>query len=143
MRFLQEQLATVANKEVERNIKKLKQIRFEWADKLGKYLAWQLKKKRGQRVTSVIKERGEGQITDQESIRENFKNYYQKLYQEQVIELGEVKRYLERIPQVKIEENLYNGLNKPIEIKEIEEAIKQTNAGRSPETDGIFAKFYK
>lgn len=37
----------VANKEVERNLLKLKQLRFEWADKSGKYLAWQLKKKRG------------------------------------------------------------------------------------------------
>lgn len=47
LRFLQEQLAMVTNIEVEKKIKKFKQEHFEWVGKLGKYLAWQLKKKRG------------------------------------------------------------------------------------------------
>lgn len=52
MNFLQDQMSNHLNKEVKENISKLRQI--EWADKPGRYLAWQMKKKR-KKLTGLMK----------------------------------------------------------------------------------------
>lgn len=41
------------NREVEDNIRKIKEREFEWADKPVHYLAWQLKKKREKIITTI------------------------------------------------------------------------------------------
>lgn len=99
------------------------------------------KEEKRKKVISKIKD-GDKQIVDQKEIRESFTNY-QKLYQEQKINLNDIKDYLGTIPDVKINKSVIQKFNGLIEIEKIELAINQMNIGKTSGPDGISAKFYK
>lgn len=99
------------------------------------------KEEKRKKVISKIKD-GDKQIVDQKEIRESFTNY-QKLYQEQKINLNDIKDYLGTIPDVKINKLVIQKFNGLIEIEKIELAINQMNIGKTSGPDGISAKFCK
>lgn len=69
------------NKEIERNIKLLSQKEFEGANKPGKLLDWQIKKRKEKKY--ILKTIFKGKITsDQKTIKKAFRDYYLKLFED-------------------------------------------------------------
>lgn len=96
IKMLQEQFITLMMKDVEKKLKEMWQKSFERVDKLGKYLAWQIKKRREKKRINKTKA-GEKERVDQEGIKNKFFNYFEKLYQEQPIKVKYIEKYFEKI----------------------------------------------
>lgn len=63
---------------------------FEGINKVGKYLAWQLKKKREYKTINLIKDGGK-EFTDQGGIQRSFSKFYAKLFQKEPIKNQRLK----------------------------------------------------
>lgn len=81
-KLLQAQFSMVVYQEVEWRIKMLRQKNFESVNKIGKYLAWQLKTRQKQNVICKIRE-GKKMIEDPKEIRKVFQKYYKDLYKKE------------------------------------------------------------
>lgn len=80
LKILQKQLHCLLNKEIENKIRMLRQKEFEGANKAGRFLAWQLKKRREKKITMKIIVRNQT-ITVQKGIKKAFWEYYTKLFE--------------------------------------------------------------
>lgn len=134
--ILQKQLGNLMMEEVNRNIRYMKQRYFEQADRPGKLLAWQIKKRRKKTVISELKINGEN-ILDQEAIKSNFAKYYESLYKNTDVRKEDIEDYLQRIQFPDTSEKLREELNKEIEDDEILEAINSSSRGKMPGPDGF------
>uniref|UniRef100_A0A670IWQ4 Reverse transcriptase domain-containing protein n=1 Tax=Podarcis muralis TaxID=64176 RepID=A0A670IWQ4_PODMU len=142
IKILQAQFATIINREVEWNIKKLRQKNFEFSNKSGKWLAWQIKKRKEQGTINRIIIEGE-EVTDPKGIRKEFLNYYRSLYKNKERNNSRIERFLKDKIVQKIPTDKKQRLNEPIEIEEIEEVIKDLKRGKAPGPDGFTAGYYK
>lgn len=92
LKMLQEQLHCVLNKEIEYKIKFLKMKEFIGANKPGRFLAWQLKKRKEKKIINEIK--FQNKITsDQKLIKKAFRDFYIKLFEKNDNQ-EKIKRYL-------------------------------------------------
>uniref|UniRef100_A0A670ILN7 Reverse transcriptase domain-containing protein n=1 Tax=Podarcis muralis TaxID=64176 RepID=A0A670ILN7_PODMU len=142
IKLLQTQYSMLTNQEIEWNIKMMRQRYFESANKTGKFLAWQLREKQKQSVINKIRE-GEELIVDPKRIQKNFLNFYEQLYKKDEEELTHIERYLENCKGKTITDEEKLQLNRPINIEEIQCAIKKMKLGKAPGPDGLSAKYYK
>lgn len=71
---------------------KIQQKSFEGTNKPGKYLAYQLKKKRESRIISKISEGGK-EIVDKNRIKNTFLKFYSKLYKND-IDLEKLQKFI-------------------------------------------------
>uniref|UniRef100_A0A670INW4 Reverse transcriptase domain-containing protein n=1 Tax=Podarcis muralis TaxID=64176 RepID=A0A670INW4_PODMU len=143
IKVLQSQFAMLINREVEWNIKKLRQRSFEFANKSGKLLAWQIKKRKEQSTINKIAVDGE-EITNPKEIRKAFLDYYRGLYKNRERNnLRKIERFLKEKKVQKIPIEKKEQLNTPIEIEEIKEVIKELKGGKAPGPDGFTASYYK
>uniref|UniRef100_A0A670HN63 Reverse transcriptase domain-containing protein n=1 Tax=Podarcis muralis TaxID=64176 RepID=A0A670HN63_PODMU len=143
IKILQAQFATIINREVEWNIKRLRQKKFEFSNKSGKWLAWQIKKRKEQGAINKIIV-GREEITDPKGIRREFLNYYRSLYNnKERNKLRRIERFLKDKRVQKISKEEKQRLNTPIGNEEIEEAIKDLKRGKAPGPDGFTAGYYK
>lgn len=115
---------------------------FEGANKTGKLLAWQLKKKRQKCSITKIIERGK-EITEQQYLKREFYKYYATLLSAKPKEVGKLREYLERAKLSKIPDDIKDILNKEITLEEVYTAIEKGKRGKSPGPDGLMARFYK
>uniref|UniRef100_A0A803TVZ8 Reverse transcriptase domain-containing protein n=1 Tax=Anolis carolinensis TaxID=28377 RepID=A0A803TVZ8_ANOCA len=123
-------------------IKWAKQYSFENANKPGKWLARILRKKRYSQQVLKINSQGRTVYTDEE-IKEEFKKYYEHLYEKEGISQEEIVKYLCKQKLQKITDEQRLDLNKAITPEEVKEAIKETEANKAPGLDGFIAGFYK
>uniref|UniRef100_A0A670JZL5 Reverse transcriptase domain-containing protein n=1 Tax=Podarcis muralis TaxID=64176 RepID=A0A670JZL5_PODMU len=142
-KLLQTQYSAMLNQEIEWGIKTMKYKYFESANKTGKLLAWQLRKRKKQRIINKIK--SEDQITeDPNEIKEKFLHYYEALYKKREDEdINEIGRYLERSGGEQLTEEEKALLNEPITVEEVRDAIKKMKPGKAPGPDGLSQKYYK
>lgn len=119
----------------------LQQKQFEGANKPGKFLAHQLKKRREKILINKLIAEGK-EITEAGEIKKAFKIFYSKLYQEKKIEDEEVEKYLDKIENQELSDNQREVLNRPISHEEVLKAINATKIGKAPGPDGYIAKFY-
>lgn len=73
---MQEQLESFLNKEICWNLKRLQKKLFKGANKLGRYLAWQSKKRRQTKIINKIADDGK-ETVDHNRIKRAFKNVMQ------------------------------------------------------------------
>uniref|UniRef100_A0A670K7G8 Reverse transcriptase domain-containing protein n=1 Tax=Podarcis muralis TaxID=64176 RepID=A0A670K7G8_PODMU len=120
----------------------MKQKTFESANKCGKLLAWQLKRR--QKLNTITKLEIEGRsIQNPGEIRKCFQRYFKKLYTQGPQDETEMKRFLEKNGLTKLSEENRTILNGKITRQEIEQAIQNMKQGKSPGPDGLTSKYYK
>uniref|UniRef100_A0A670I8A5 Reverse transcriptase domain-containing protein n=1 Tax=Podarcis muralis TaxID=64176 RepID=A0A670I8A5_PODMU len=142
IKMLQTQFSMLTSQEIEWKIKLMKQRYFESANKIGKFLAWQLRKRQKQNTINKIKVE-EDLIVDPTRIRKKFLEFYEELYKKGEEDTTQIDRYLKRHKGKTITEEERAQLNKPISIEEVQNAIKKMKIGKAPGPDGLSAKYYK
>uniref|UniRef100_A0A670II53 Reverse transcriptase domain-containing protein n=1 Tax=Podarcis muralis TaxID=64176 RepID=A0A670II53_PODMU len=141
-KVLQSQYSAILNQELEWKIKFAKQRYFESANKMGKLLAWQLRKRKKQNmINKIILD--DNIIEDPEEIENRFTQFFEKLYEKGGESSAEINSYLEQNEKKYILEEDRTELNKEITINEIKEAISRMKTGKAPGPDGLSAKYYK
>uniref|UniRef100_A0A670JU33 Reverse transcriptase domain-containing protein n=1 Tax=Podarcis muralis TaxID=64176 RepID=A0A670JU33_PODMU len=131
------------NREVEWNIKKLRLRSFEFSNKSGKMLAWQIKKRKEQSTINKIIVDGE-EKTNPKEVRKAFVDYYSGLYKNrEKFNSRKIEKFLKDKKVQRIPEKKKEQLNTPIETEEIEKVIKELKRGKAPGPDGFTASYYK
>uniref|UniRef100_A0A670HML6 Reverse transcriptase domain-containing protein n=1 Tax=Podarcis muralis TaxID=64176 RepID=A0A670HML6_PODMU len=142
IKFHQAQYVKLINQEVEWKIKLMKQRTFESANKCGKLLAWQLKKR--QKLNTVTNLEIEGRnIQNPEEIRKCFQRYFKQLYTQGPQKETEIDQFLKRNGLPKLSQEKRTILNYKITQQEIEGAIQNMQPGKSPGPDGLTSKYYR
>uniref|UniRef100_A0A670HXI2 Reverse transcriptase domain-containing protein n=1 Tax=Podarcis muralis TaxID=64176 RepID=A0A670HXI2_PODMU len=142
-KLLQTQYSTLINQEVEWGIKTMKQKYFESANKTGKLLAWQLRKRKKQSVINKIKLEDQT-IEDPTEIKGKFLQFYEALFKKKEDEdINEIGRYLDRNGGGQLTEEDETLLNEPITVEEVRYTIKKMKPGKAPGPDGFSQKYYK
>uniref|UniRef100_A0A670JC67 Reverse transcriptase domain-containing protein n=2 Tax=Podarcis muralis TaxID=64176 RepID=A0A670JC67_PODMU len=142
IKFHQAQYSKLINQEIEWKIKQMKQRSFESANKCGKLLAWQLKKR--QKLNTVTNLEIEGKMVQKpEEIRKCFHRYFKELYAQGPQKESEIDQFLKTNGLPKITQDKRSILNSTITSQEIEGAIQNMQLGKSPGPDGLTSKYYK
>uniref|UniRef100_A0A670I215 Reverse transcriptase domain-containing protein n=1 Tax=Podarcis muralis TaxID=64176 RepID=A0A670I215_PODMU len=142
IKLYQAQYSKLINQEVEWKIKLMKQRSFESANKCGKLLAWQLKKR--QKLNTVTNLEIEGKnIQNPVEIRKCFQRYFKQLYTQGPQSETEIDQFLRRNGLPKLSQKNKTILNYKITQQEIEDAIQNMQLGKSPGPDGLTSKYYK
>uniref|UniRef100_A0A670K5X3 Reverse transcriptase domain-containing protein n=1 Tax=Podarcis muralis TaxID=64176 RepID=A0A670K5X3_PODMU len=142
IKFHQAQYSKLINQEVEWKIKQMKQRSFESANKCGKLLAWQLKKR--QKLNTVTNLEIDGRIVQKpEEIRRCFQRYFKELYAQGPQKEFEIDQFLKSNGLPKVTQEKRTILNCKITQQEIEGAIQNIQLGKSPGPDGLTSKYYK
>uniref|UniRef100_A0A670J5I8 Reverse transcriptase domain-containing protein n=1 Tax=Podarcis muralis TaxID=64176 RepID=A0A670J5I8_PODMU len=142
IKFHQAQYSKLINQEVEWKIKQMRQRSFESANKCGKLLAWQLKKRQKLNYVTNLEVEGEN-IQKPGEIRKCFQKYFKKLYTQGPEEVSEMERFLKLNGLPELSQEKRSILNCKITQQEIEDAIQNMQLGKSPGPDGLTSKYYK
>uniref|UniRef100_A0A670IW01 Reverse transcriptase domain-containing protein n=1 Tax=Podarcis muralis TaxID=64176 RepID=A0A670IW01_PODMU len=142
IKFHQAQYAKLINQEVEWKIKQMKQRSFESANKCGKLLAWQLKKRQKLNFVTNLEVEGEC-IQKPEEIRKCFQRYFKKLFTQGPQAEIEINQFIKSHGLQKLSQDKQTILNYRITQQEIESAIQNMQLGKSPGPDGLNSKYYK
>uniref|UniRef100_A0A670I0Q6 Reverse transcriptase domain-containing protein n=1 Tax=Podarcis muralis TaxID=64176 RepID=A0A670I0Q6_PODMU len=142
IKFHQAQYTKLINQEVEWKIKQMKQRSFESANKCGKLLAWQLKKRQKLNFVTNLEVEGEC-IQKPEEIRKCFQRYFKKLFTQEPQVDTEINKFLKNHGLQKLTQDKQTSLNYKITQQEIESAIQNMQLGKSPGPDGLTSKYYK
>uniref|UniRef100_A0A670IDL4 Reverse transcriptase domain-containing protein n=1 Tax=Podarcis muralis TaxID=64176 RepID=A0A670IDL4_PODMU len=142
IKFHQAQYLKLINQEVEWKIKQMRQRSFESANKCGKLLAWQLKKRQKLNYVTNLEVEGKN-IQKPGEIRKCFQKYFKKLYTQGPEEVFEMERFLKLNGLPELPQEKRSILNCKITQQEIEDAIQNMQLGKSPGPDGLTSKYYK
>uniref|UniRef100_A0A670KLE6 Reverse transcriptase domain-containing protein n=1 Tax=Podarcis muralis TaxID=64176 RepID=A0A670KLE6_PODMU len=142
IKFHQAQYLKLINQEVEWKIKQMRQRSFESANKCGKLLAWQLKKRQKLNYVTNLEVEGKN-IQKPGEIRKCFQKYFKKLYTQGPEEVFEMERFLKLNGLPELSQEKRSILNCKITQQEIEDAIQNMQLGKSPGPDGLTSKYYK
>uniref|UniRef100_A0A670J9A9 Reverse transcriptase domain-containing protein n=1 Tax=Podarcis muralis TaxID=64176 RepID=A0A670J9A9_PODMU len=143
IKTLQTQFAMIIDKEVEWNIKRLRQKNFEFANKSGKWLAWLVKKRKEENTIGRIQINGK-ETTCPKEIRRGFVDFYRQLYRnKERNNRKKIERYLLEKTVRKIPTDQKEQLNAPIQREEVEEGIRELKRGKAPGPDGFTSSYYK
>uniref|UniRef100_A0A803SRX2 Reverse transcriptase domain-containing protein n=1 Tax=Anolis carolinensis TaxID=28377 RepID=A0A803SRX2_ANOCA len=125
-----------------KQLKYIKQDFFENANKIGKWLARKIRKKKQAQQIVKIKQ-GPKILTKENEIMEEFMKFYKQLYKKENIDKGNIGKFLSKLKLEKINDEQRLSLNKEITTEEIEKAIKNLHNNKSPGPDGYTAVLYK
>lgn len=89
LKILKQQKNSFDNQEIVWKLKILQQKQFEGANKPEKFLAYQLKKRRENRLINKISAKGK-EIMEAGEIKKAFKFFYSKLYQEKLVKEDDI-----------------------------------------------------
>uniref|UniRef100_A0A670HZZ5 Reverse transcriptase domain-containing protein n=1 Tax=Podarcis muralis TaxID=64176 RepID=A0A670HZZ5_PODMU len=142
IKYYQTQYMELMNQEIEWKIKQMRQRTFESADKCGKLLSWQLKKR--QKLNTVTSLEMEGKIIHKPNEISNcFQSFFRKLYAQGPVDEQEIEEFIKKYGLPKISDQSKMILNEKITGQEIEGAIQNMQLGKSPGPDGLTARYYK
>ena len=112
---------------------------FEKIDKIDKPLARLIRNKREKiQINKIRNENGEI-TTDNTEIQRIIRDYYQQLYANKMDNLEEMDKFLEKYNFSKLNQEEIENLHRPITSMEIETAIRNLPANKSPGPDGFTA----
>lgn len=122
-------------------LKKLQQRTFEGANKPGKHLAYQLKKKKERKLIIKLTE-GQKEVMDEQGI-ENMFWKYSNLYKKESIDSEKMEEYMQKTQLRTVSETEREELDRTITAEEVATAIGSMNIGKAPGPDGFKTKFYR
>ena len=130
-------------KEMIPKINKNKSWFFGKINKIGKRLARLIKKKREKTLINRIRnEKGEV-TTDTEEIQTIMTDYYKQLYVNQMDNLEEMDKFIEKHNLLIPNQEEIENINRPIRSNEIKTVIKNLLTNKSPGQDGFTGEFYQ
>ena len=130
-------------KETVAKINKVKTWFFEKLNKMDKPLARLIKKQREKNQINKIRNENGEITTDNTEIQRIIRYYYQQLHANKMYNLEEMDKFLEKYNFPKLNREEMENLNRPIISTEIETAIKNLLANKSPGPDSFTAEFYQ
>ena len=122
-------------------INKTKSWFFEKINKTDQPLARLIKKQREKNQINKIRNENGEITTDNTEIQRIIRDYSQQLYENKMDNLEEMDKFLEKYNFPKLNQEEMENLNKPITSTEIETAIRNLLANKSPGSDGFTAEF--
>ena len=136
----------INEKEMKETIAKINKTKiwfFEKINKIGKSLARLIKKKREKtQINRIRNEKGEV-TTDTAEIQRIMREYYKQIYTNQMDNLEEMDKVLEKHSLLRLNQEEIENINKPITSTEIETMIKNPPTNKSPGPHGFTGKFYQ
>ena len=125
-------------------INKTKSWFFEKINKIDKPLPRLIKKKREKNQINKIRNEKREVITDNAEIQMIIRDYYEQLYGNNMDNLGEMDRFLEKLNLPRLNQEETEIMNNPIASTEIEAMIKKNlSKNKSPGPQGFTEKFYQ
>ena len=131
--------AEVNEKEMKETIVKINKAKgwfFERINKIDKPLARLIKKRREKNQINKIRNEKGDVTTDNEEVQRIIRDYYEQLYGNQIDNLEEMDRFLEKFKSSKTEP-WRNRNDDSITSTEIEDVIKNLPKNKSPGSDGF------
>ena len=137
-------LNTLISEEILQKINLTKQKDYEFGNKPGKLLAYQIKKEQAEKTIKAIY-KSENKITyHPQEINHTFFNFYNNLYQSQQAPSEEsLEEYLSLIKLPEISSLDKQMLNSPFTEEEVLATINTMSLNKSPGPDGFSVDFYK
>ena len=124
-------------------INKPKRWFFEKVNKIDKPLARLVKKQREENQINKIRNENGEITTDNTEIQRIIRYYYQQLYANEMDNLEEMDKFLEKYNFPKLNQEEIENLNRPITSTEIENVIRNLRTNKSPGPDVFTAEFYQ
>ena len=120
---------------------KLKSWFFEKINKIDKPLVKLIKKKRER--TQISKIRNEKVKTDSTEILKILRDYYEQLYANEMDNLEDMHKFLERYSLLRLNQDEIENMNRPVSSTEMETVLKNLPTNKSPGPDSFTGKFYQ
>lgn len=111
LRSLQLEYEMWSTKEAECAFLRSEQCYYEQGDKIGKLLAWQIRKEDSVRSTNAICQTDNSIIRDPNLITQEFMQFYKLLYASQGTDLVETNSFLDRLDICSLREGHFRGRN--------------------------------
>lgn len=141
---LQTEADLLLTTEAERLIFKSRSRFYEEGDKPSKLLASQLRQKAASHVISQIRLPDGVLSEDHQTINNNFKEFYSKLYSSDLdLDQQQFDTFFCNLNIPTIDSDTEEKLEQPITIEEIITAITSLQSGKAPGPDGFPNEFYK
>nr|XP_014353709.1 PREDICTED: uncharacterized protein LOC102366391 [Latimeria chalumnae] len=143
---LQHDLKVLSSAKAERALLRTRSKFYARRDKVGKLLAWQLRKEEADRhIPSITSPEGAASFIPRE-INKAFRSYYAALYSTQydaeIMSRG-MRSFLDGAEVPEIPEEMSEQVSAPLSQTEVREAIGSLQSGKSPGLDGFTVDFYK
>ena len=131
-------------KEIVVKINKTKNWFFEKINKSNKPLARLIKKKREKKQINKIRNEKEEVTTDNAEIQRIIKDYYeQQLYGNEIDNLKEMDRFLEKFSLPRLNQEEIDIMNNPITSTKTESVIKNRPKNKTPRPNSFTGEFYQ
>ena len=126
------------------NINKTKSWFFEKINKIDKPLARHIKKKNEKtQINRLLRNERREVTTDTEEIQRIMIDYYKQLLANNMVNLEEMDKFLEKHNVLRLNQEEMEILNRPITSTEIKKVIKNLPTNKSPGPDGFTGEFYQ
>ena len=117
---------------------------YEYGDKAGRLLAYQLKCKSASRLIPQIRNTPQSLTVDPIEINNTFRDFYSKLYtSSSPQDKSNMITFLDNIEIPQVDTEAKNNLEETIKLQEIVDSIHKMQSGKSPGPDGYTVEFYK
>lgn len=117
---------------------------YEHGDKASRLLAYQLKSRAASRLIPQIRTSSQVLTIDPREINATFKEFYSELYTSTFPQdTSNMKEFLDDLEFPSLEDAARDELDKPLQLQEIADAIKNMQNNKTPGPDGYPVEFYK
>ncbi len=133
----------LSSKEAENALLRSRQRYYEHGDKIGKVLAWQIRKEEISKSITTLRSSDNKNIEHPKLINQEFLDFYKLLYKSQGVEEAEIQNFLSKLDIPVLCDHDREELEKEISKEEIQLAVAALAGGKTPGLDGFSMDFYK